>query len=352
MKKQKTAREYGFGIGKIKPGPMNLITDVKGVKVGHTTISKGDVQTGVTAVLPHGGNMFQEKLLAASHVINGFGKSMGLIQLNELGTIETPIILTNTLSIGTASDALIEYMLEHNSDIGRTTGTVNPVICECNDGFLNDIRGMHVTKDHVKQAIHNASSAFDQGDVGAGTGMCAYTLKGGIGSASRLISLDSKPYIVGALVLANMGKKEDLLVSGQHLGQRIEKNHNISIDPVPDGSIIIILATDIPLCERQIGRIARRAQTGVAHTGSKIDSGSGEIVIAFSTANRISHYENKAIINLQRLNEEHLNGVIRAVAECTEEAVLNAMVLAATTVGINGHTACSLAGYLDDLDQI
>lgn len=350
MKNQKLAREYGLGVGEIKPGPMNLITDVKGVKVGHTTISKGDIQTGVTAVLPHGGNMFQEKLLAASHVINGFGKSMGLIQLNELGTIETPIILTNTLSIGTAADALIEYMLEHNPDIGRTTGTVNPVICECNDGFLNDIRGMHITKYHVKQAIHNASAVFDQGAAGAGTGMCAYELKGGIGSASRLISLHSDTYTVGALVLANMGKKKDLLVSGKHLGHIIENKYNIAVDPMPDGSIIIILATDLPLCERQIGRIARRAQVGVALTGSKIDSGSGEIVIAFSTANRISHYESEAIVNLQRLNEERLSGVFRAVAECTEEAVLNALVMAVTTSGIKGHTAYSLTNYLDDLD--
>lgn len=351
MKKTKhirTAREHGFVVGQMQPGSMNLITDVSGVRVGHVTISRGDVQTGVTAVLPHGGNLFREKPVATSHVINGFGKSMGLIQIDEMGFLETPVILTNTLGIGTAADALIRYMLDLNPDIGSTTGSVNPVICECNDGYLNDIRGMHVTGDHVRQAIDNAAAVFDQGSVGAGTGMCAYGLKGGIGSASRVVPLDSDKYTLGALVLANMGKKRDLTVCGRYLGPLLGPVPGTEPGLVPDGSIIIILATDLPLCERQLGRIARRAQTGVARTGSNIDSGSGELVVAFSTASRIRHYEHRAVVTLPRINENLLNSVFRAVAECTEEAILNALVTAATTTGINGRTIYSLADFLDN----
>ena len=343
----KTAREYGFVVGQMRPGPRNLITDVSGVRVGHVTISDKEIQTGVTAVLPHNGNLFQEKPAAAAHVINGFGKSMGLIQIQEMGTMETPVILTNTLSIGAAADALIRYMLDLNPDIGISTGSVNPIICECNDGYLNDIRGMHVTGDHVRQAIDNAGAGFDQGSVGAGTGMCAYGLKGGIGSASRQVPLDSEIYTVGALVLANMGKKKDLTVCGRSLGPLLGPVPGTASDPVPDGSIIIILATDLPVCERQLGRMARRAQTGVARTGSNIDSGSGEIVVAFSTACRIRHYEPRTIVPMPRLNEDLLNPVFQAVAECTEEAILNALVMAATTTGFNGRTIYSLADFLE-----
>jgi D-aminopeptidase len=342
----KTAREHGFVVGRMRPGPLNLITDVSGVRVGHVTISSKAIQTGVTAVLPHDGNLFREKVAAACHVINGFGKSMGLIQINEMGTLETPIILTNTLGIGTAADALIRYMLALDPDIGRTTGTVNPVVCECNDGHLNDIRGMHVTGDHVRQAVDNAGPVFDQGSVGAGTGMCAYGLKGGIGSASRVVPLESERYTLGALVLANMGKKKDLTVCGRHPGTVLGSVPGPESEPVPDGSIIIVLATDLPLCERQLGRLARRAQTGVARTGSTIDSGSGDIVVAFSTATRIQHYESRAVVPVSRLNEDLLNPVFRAVAECTEEAILNALVTAKTTTGHNGRTVYSLADFL------
>jgi D-aminopeptidase len=343
----KTAREYGFVVGQMRPGPRNLITDVSGVRVGHVTISDKEIQTGVTAVLPHNGNLFQEKPAAAAHVINGFGKSMGLIQIHEMGTLETPVILTNTLSIGTAADALIRYMLDLDPDIGRTTGTVNPVVCECNDGYLNDIRGMHVKGEHVRQAVDNACAVFDQGSVGAGTGMCAYGFKGGIGSASRMVPVESERYTLGALVLANMGKKKDLTVCGRHLGPLLGPEPGTPAEPPPDGSIIIVLATDLPLCERQLGRLARRAQTGVARTGSTIDSGSGDIVVAFSTTTRIRHDESRAVVPMPRLNEAHLNPVFRAVAECTEEAILNSMLMAKTTTGINGRTVYSLADFLD-----
>jgi len=188
----KKIRDYGIIIGSIPTGKNNSITDVKGVKVGHKTLNNGNIKTGVTAVVPHEGNIFKEKLIAACHVINGFGKSTGLVQIEELGTLETPIILTNTLSVGTAHEALVRYMLENNDDIGDTTGTVNPVICECNDGEINDIRGLHVKKEDVFDAIKSADVEFEEGNVGAGTGMICYDLKGGIGSSSRVIELDDK----------------------------------------------------------------------------------------------------------------------------------------------------------------
>ena len=195
-------KESGLKIGLGTPGKRNLITDVPGVKVGHVTIRDGaDINTGVTAILPHEGNLFQDKVMAASCVINGFGKTMGLVQVEELGTIETPIIMTNTLSIGTAANALIKYMLQQNEDIGVKTGTVNPLVCECNDGVLNDIRGLHVKEEHVFEALANCSEEFEEGVVGSGTGMCCLGLKGGIGSASRIVKLDDKEYTVGALVI-------------------------------------------------------------------------------------------------------------------------------------------------------
>jgi len=349
LKQAKTAREIGLSLGNLSPGPRNLITDVPGVTVGHTTLNNGNVCTGVTAILPHAGNTFKEKLPAAAHVINGFGKSMGLIQIDELGTLETPIILTNTLSIGTAANALVSYMLEKNPEIGTTTGTVNPVVGECNDGFLNDIRGMHVRRKHVRQAIENAKDTFAQGNVGAGTGMCAYELKGGIGSASRVISVGETAYTLGILVLTNMGKMRDLRVSGKPIGPAIVRRVAGQKYPVPDGSVIVILATDLPLCERQLRRVARRAIVGLSHTGSQIDSGSGEIVIAFSTANRIPHENKNPVIPFDRLHEERLNQVFRAVSQCTEEAVLNSMLLATETMGIRGHVVYSLTDYLDEL---
>ena len=188
----------GLTVGRGTPGPRNLISDVPGVTVGHVTIQDGaGVNTGVTAVLPHGGNLFRDKVLAASVVINGFGKTIGLVQVEELGTIETPILLTNTLSVGTAATALVKYMLAQNADIGRTTGTVNPLVCECNDGFLNDIRGLHVREEHIFQAIAAAGPDFAEGAVGAGTGMSCLGFKGGVGSASRTAALEGRTYTVG-----------------------------------------------------------------------------------------------------------------------------------------------------------
>ncbi len=198
-------RDYGIAIGTLEPGRTNSIADVPGVAVGHATINQGPIQTGVTALPPHQGNLFTEKVPAAVHVFNGFGKSLGLVQIEELGNIETPVILTNTLSVGTAADALFRYMVEHNEEIGAA-GTVNSVVCECNDGHLNDIRGFHITREHVFEAIHGARADFDEGAVGAGRGMSRYGLKGGIGTASRTVDLGGRACVLGAMVLAKHGQ--------------------------------------------------------------------------------------------------------------------------------------------------
>ncbi|MFT9497244.1 P1 family peptidase [Anaerosolibacter sp.] len=350
MKGQKRIRDYGITIGKMMPGKKNAITDVYGVKVGHCTIKDGGIQTGVTAVLPHGGNLFEQKVMAAVYVINGFGKSIGTVQIEELGTMETPIILTNTLSVGTAGDALVEYMLQHNGDIGITTGTVNPVVCECNDGYLNDIRGRHVKKEHVFQAIQGAQQDFEEGGVGAGTGMSCYGLKGGIGTASRMIPLGEKEYTLGALVLSNFGRMEDLIVDGVKAGSIIvdvEKERETE-----KGSIIMVVATDIPLSERQLKRTLKRTTVALSRTGSYIGNGSGDIAIGFTTGNVVQHYEKEPIVTIGMLSEDKIDGVFRAVVEATEEAILNSMVCAEPTTGRAGHTRACLKEYMDEIMKV
>lgn len=333
-------------IGKLQKGKNNLITDVKGVKIGHKTLDNGNIKTGVTAIIPHSDNIFREKLICSSYVINGFGKSIGLVQINELGTLETPIILTNTLSVGTCSTALVKYMLKENEDIGATTGTVNPVVCECNDGYLNDIRGLHVKEEDVFDAIENAEINFKEGNIGAGTGMSCYQLKGGIGSASRVLKLDDKEYTIGSLVLSNFGLKEDLLVDGIKVGEKILEKESEELEK---GSIIIILATDIPMNERQLKRIAKRVPIGLARTGSHIGNGSGDIVIAFSTANRIKHYEYRDIVSIKIINENIIDKVFRGVIECVEEAVISSLLHSEKTIGTSEHKRESLKKYIDYL---
>ncbi|MGB4440513.1 MAG: P1 family peptidase, partial [Sedimentibacter sp.] len=255
-------KESNIVIGRLKKGQKNLITDVAGVKVGHVTLNDGNIKTGVTAILPHEGNIFKEKVMASSCVINGFGKSIGIVQIEELGTIETPIIMTNTLSVGTVATGLTKYMLEQNEDIGNTTGTVNCVVTECNDGRLNDIRGLHVKEEHVFEAIKNADSVFEEGAVGSGTGMVCYSLKGGIGSSSRIVELDGQEYTIGAVVMSNFGSIRDLTINGDKIGERIFQENNEK----DKGSIIIIIATDIPLSERQLKRVSKRAVIGLGRT--------------------------------------------------------------------------------------
>ena len=337
-------KESGIKIGRGTPGARNLITDVPGVKVGHVTIRDGaDVNTGVTAILPHEGNIFQEKVMASSCVINGFGKTMGLVQVEELGTIETPIIMTNTLSIGTAANALIKYMLEQNEDIGVKTGTVNPLVCECNDGVLNDIRGLHVKEEHVFQALANCSEDFAEGVVGSGTGMCCLGLKGGIGSASRIVKLDDKEYTVGALVMSNFGGAGRLMIEGRHMGQEIKDKLEAQQDK---GSIIMLIATDIPLSERQLKRVARRAGVGLARTGSYYGNGSGDIAIAFTTANRVPHYSKTAVMEMKMISDNKIDPVFDMAAEAVEEAIISSLYHAETTTGRAGKVKYGLRDFL------
>lgn len=381
------ARDLGITLGQLQPGPLNAITDVGGVLVGHCTIVQGDgglvpgdgpVRTGVTAVVPHGANTFTEKVTAAVHVINGFGKAAGFIQVEECGVLETPILLTNTLSVGRVADALVDYMLQGNPAIGRTTGTVNPVVAECNDGYLNDIRGRHVKPEHVFAALRDAKGGrVTEGAVGAGTGMTAFGWKGGIGTSSRLVPVGGQAdYVLGALVLTNFGVAEDLNVGGWPVGRFLpdpEAPANPGDTDHGDGSVVIIIATDAPLDARQLRRIAARAVVGIVRCGSRLSHGSGDYVIAFSTANRFPHTLQADGVRaaLEASGQVALAGspveavrregmglkvklrpiathlwaddsvvmahLLRAAGEVTEEAVLNSLLQATAVVGRDGH---------------
>lgn len=337
-------KEFGFTLGRMAKGRRNLITDVPGVKVGQVSIHDGEIHTGVTAILPHTGDIFHDKCPAASHVINGFGKSTGLVQVDELGTIETPLILTNTLSVGTASTALVRYMLERNADIGVDTGTVNPMVFECNDGYLNDIRGLHVKQEHVLEALAAASDEFEEGAAGAGCGMCCYSLKGGIGSASRTFELYGSTYTVGSLLLTNFGSLRDLTIGGDRVGEKLWAEKEA--EEKDKGSVIIIIATDAPLSARQLKRVARRAQSGIARTGSISGNGSGEIALAFTTTNRIPHYSIDKPICIQTMYEEDMDLMFRAAIECVEESVISSLTHAVRTEGFRGHVRESLADLM------
>ena len=338
-------KSRGIRVGKLPCGPLDKISDVPGVTVGHCTLADGEVQTGVTALLPHQGDIFHDKVMAASHVINGFGKTTGLVQIDELGTLETPILFTNTLSVGTVETALVKYMLDKNPDICETTGSVNPVVCECNDSGLNDIRGLHVTEENVRATLADCRADFAEGAVGAGRGMRCHGLKGGIGSASRVVELDGKQYTIGALVLSNHAVFDDLVVAGTPIQSLLDAH----IPPHEDkGSIITVLATDIPLSERQLRRLCHRALVGLSRTGSFCGNGSGEIVIAFTTANRVPHYSEKAILPMGMLHDDAINPLFRAVAECVEESVLSSLLHAETVTGYHGRTVRCLSDLLDE----
>ncbi|WP_339146719.1 MULTISPECIES: P1 family peptidase [unclassified Sutcliffiella] len=349
MSHPKRIRDYGVKVGKMKTGPNNAITDVKGVTVGHVTLSDGDKQTGVTAILPHQGNTFKEKLIASSYIINGFGKSVGTIQITELGTLETPIVLTNTLSIGTAVDAVFDYMLERNPEIGRTTGTVNPIVCECNDMMLNDIRARFVTREHILEALHNTSTKVEEGSVGAGRGMLCYSLKGGIGTSSREMELQHGTYTLGVLVLTNFGSLGDLTIGGKYIGKEIEALRE-TVEEKDKGSIIIIVGTDLPVSERQLNRIIKRTVTGLSRTGSVITTGSGEVVIGFSTATKIPHDKTVDCITVPIIHEEDIDIAFRAIGEATEEAVLNSLITASKIRGRNGNERPALKDLLEELN--
>ena len=328
-------------IGRMPRGKLNSIGDVPGVRVGHCTIDDDRHKTGVTVVLPCGDDIFKRKMVAAQHVLNGFGKTAGLMQIAELGTLETPIALTNTLNVGKVHDAIVEYMCRQAEQNGYTLTSVNPVICECNDASLNDIRHRAVEQEHVFAAIEAAAPSFPEGDVGAGKGMTCHDLKGGIGTSSRVIEIDGEEFHLGVLVQTNHGSLSDLRIDGQPVGLEIERR--IHEDTPDQGSCIMIVATDLPLTARQLTRIIRRCSVGLARLGSFIGHGSGEVMLGFSTANRIP--EKAGCISLRCIHESQINKAFRAVAEATEEAVLRSMYYAGSVTGYSGKVRRCLSEF-------
>jgi D-aminopeptidase len=346
MGRQKRIDEYGIRIGSLPKGRLNKITDVEGVRVGHFTIDTAENKTGVTVILPREGNIFTEKLIAAAFVLNGFGKAQGLVQIEELGTLETPIALTNTLNIGIVHDALVEYMVGECDKDGVQITSVNPVVGENNDSFLNNIRIRAVRKEHVFSAIESACEDFEEGDVGAGKGVSCHLLKGGIGSASRVVEYDGGSYTIGALVQTNLGLLEDLVVGGRHIGPAIAER--IEAEKVQEkGSIMIVIATDLPVSSRQLKRLCKRASVGIARCGSYIGHGSGDIIIGFSTGNTIREGGSE-IRSIRVIDESLIDPAFRAVAEAVEEAVLNSMITAKKVTGYGGHVRETLADYLEE----
>jgi D-aminopeptidase len=340
---KKRARDYGVKIGVMQTGKLNSITDVAGVKVGQTTLIKADsIRTGVTAILPYDGNIFQQKVPAAVFVGNGFGKLAGSTQINELGNIETPIVLTNTLNVSTAMDALIEYTL--NDKGNGNVVSVNAVVGETNDGFLNDIRGRHVTKEDVLSAIKNAKDGrVEEGTVGAGTGTVCFGFKGGIGTSSRKLPADLGGYTIGVLVQTNFGGV--LQIDGVPVGKELGKFSfsNELLNNV-DGSCMIIVATDAPLDHRNLLRLAKRAIIGMGKTGGIESNGSGDYVIAFSTdtASRIPYAAKQGIRQIPVLQNDDMSLLFMATIEATEEAIINSLFAAKTITGRNGNKAESL----------
>ncbi|WP_290689094.1 MULTISPECIES: P1 family peptidase [unclassified Haematobacter] len=337
-------RDFGIVPGILPPGPLNAITDVAGVMVGHRTIRHGQINTGVTAVVPHPGDMFRQKLRTGVAVINGFGKSAGLVQVEELGTLESPVLLTNTFAVGACTTALIRRALAADPAIGRETSTVNAVVCECNDGVLSDIRALAVTEADAEAALDAAQSGpVEQGSVGCGTGMTAFGFKGGTGTSSRVMEVGGERFTLGALVQANFGNAGDLVLPD---GRRPRPEGMIPATP-ERGSVIILLATDLPLESRQLTRIARRAGAGLARLGSFWGNGSGDIALAFTTADPVPH-DGSAFLSPRVLAEEQIDLAFRAAAEATEEAVLNALTAAEPLVGRDGAWLPSLGQWLAD----
>ncbi|WP_322057235.1 P1 family peptidase [Paraburkholderia sp. J63] len=342
-------------VGMLPSGPLDLISDVPGVSVGHATLEDGDHQTGVTVVMPHAGDTFLHKVPAAATVINGFGKSVGLVQLEELGVLETPIALTNTFSVGTVATAQIRAAVSRHREIGRDWPTLNPLVFECNDGYLNDIQAMAVTAEHYTQACDAAAAQFAQGSVGAGRGMSCFGYKGGIGSASRVATLtDGRSFVLGALVLANFGRLENLCIAGQPLGRRLAElaNTKDAADAEPSGpekgSIIMIVATDAPLDVRQLGRVAKRSAAGLARTGSVYGHGSGDIALAFTSAYQVPHSPDEPMPAVPMLHETRLDALFEACAEAVEQAIVHAMWRAASVTGRDGHRRRSITEALPD----
>ncbi len=343
----KRISDFGIHTGKMKRGRLNKITDVDGVLVGHHSVDTNEHKTGCTVIIPGTPTPFKDRPVCSSFVINGYGKTTGLVQIDELGELESPIVLTNTLNVGLMQDSLVEYTLQRCNEDGFELTSFNPVVAECNDSFLNNIAERVLNREHLFKAFEDARLDFEEGDVGAGKGMSCYQLKGGIGSASRLIEYDAREYVLGALVLSNHGLLEDLIIEGKTVGKRIKEEVALKKE-IDEGSIITLIATDVPLSARQLTRLCKRAQNGIARTGSFTSHGSGEIVIAFSTGN-LNKEKKGAFERVLHLREDRMDSLFEAVSESVEEAILNSMICANDCVGYKGNSRMSLkrfASYL------
>lgn len=350
QKPRRSLRELGIELGTMGPGPDNGLTDVEGVRVGHTTLIEdhpaGDdadgvrVRTGVTAIWPNSGNIFADRVIGGSFVLNGAGELSGLVQVREWGVIETPILLTNTHAVGAVSSATVEYMTRRFPEVDSADDLMIPLVGECDDSFLNDIVARAVGRQHVFEALDAATTGpIEQGNVGGGTGMVSFDLKGGIGTASRVVPEGGTTFTLGVLVMNNCGRLEDLRVDGVPVGPAVaDELREAPRRPNLHGSIIVVVGTDAPLMSHQLNRICKRAALGLGRVGSLASHGSGEIIVAFSTANQVPRRKQPRSFELQALSEAWMDPLYRATVECTEEAVLNSLCLAETMEGAGGRT--------------
>ncbi len=350
---RRRARDLGISLGRFKTGRRNAITDVAGVRVGHSTIirgsgalkvGRGPVRTGVTCILPRGGNVFAERIVGGGFILNGAGELSGLTQLLEWGLIETPIFLTNTLSVGAVSDAAVKWMVERYPTIGGEHDVIIPLVGECDDSWLNDIAGRHVREQHVAEAIDSASEeAVAEGNVGGGTGMITCDFKAGIGTSSRKLPESLGGYTVGVLVMSNFGVMRQLRMGGLPVGEILEERYRtLPRRQQGYGSIIAVVATDAPLNTHQLNRLAKRAALGIGRVGSTASHGSGEILVAFSTANRVPRETRKRVYRMKILLDQRLDPLYEAVIEATEESILNALCAAQDMDGVNGNLSRAL----------
>lgn len=354
-------RDLGISIGTMPAGRWNAITDVPGVRVGQTTVihgegplvvGKGPARTGVTAIHPHEGAAYRDMVPAAIGILNGAGEITGRSLVDEYGVLGSPVLITNTLSVGEVHRACVDWMVREDPTVGPDEW-VAPVVGETYDGTLNDTAGQHVTREHVFAALDGATDgAVDEGNVGGGTGMRLFGFKGGIGTASRTLDIGGQGYTVGVLVQGNFGATENLLVDGVPVGREIGAVRNATSSEQKDGSIIVVIATDIPLSDRQLARLCRRGMLGLSRTGSTAHHGSGDLLLAFSNApaTRVNRFDDAPFLTTPRLSDEHISPVFQATIEATEEAVLNALIAAETMTGRDGNTVHSLPH--DDLRAI
>ncbi len=336
-------------IGSLPSGPRDAITDVGAVTVGHETLDEGPVQTGVTVIRPHAGDPYRDRVPAAATVLNGFGKSIGLVQVEELGALETPIALTNTYSVSAISAAQIRDCITANRESGRSLPTVNPLVFECNDGQINDIQAMAIGESHYRAALGRASAEVAEGSVGAGRGMVCFGFKGGIGTASRRVDVPGAGILtVGALVLSNYGRRAQMRIDGAPLAALIDAREAESEKQPEKGSIILVIATDAPLDARQLRRLSLRAGAGLARTGSVFGHGSGDIALAFSTAYTLPQDPAQPMPSLAMLHDGRLDPLFLAVADAAEQAILHSLWRATALPGRDGRMRHAITDTLPD----